>query len=171
MTDPEEPLFRALVDECRRRLYTDSLPRIEKCLGLLTPEQVWWRPNGNTVSIGNLVLHLMGNVHQNLVHALGGAPNRRDRAREFSEPGPIPTAELWGRLAGTMEEARASLDRLTPAALLRAYRVQGFTESGMSILVHTVEHFSYHVGQITYAVKARLDVDTGYYAGVDLNVR
>jgi len=39
----------------------------------------------------------------------------------------------------------------------------------VSILVHVVEHFSYHVGQITYYVKSRKGIDLKYYSGIDLN--
>ena len=62
------------------------------------------------------------------------------------------------------------LDQLDESSLLRMYRVQGFSESGLSILVHVVEHFSYHVGQITYFVKSRRALDMGYYAAYDLDV-
>jgi uncharacterized damage-inducible protein DinB len=161
---------RALIEETKRRLFRDNQPRIHKCLGLLAEEEIWHRPNAETVSVGNLVLHLCGNVRQNILHGLGGAPDRRTRARELDEPGPIPAAELLRRLDELMTEVDAALDRLDPASLLEIRRVQGFDESGLSILVHVVEHFSYHVGQMTWFVKARKAVDMGYYAGYDLDV-
>jgi uncharacterized damage-inducible protein DinB len=161
---------RALIEETKRRLLKDSQPRVHKCLAALTEEEIWHRPNEETVSIGNLVLHLCGNVRQNIVSGLGGAPDHRKRALEFSEAGPIPAAELLRRLDETLAEAGAALDRIDPASLLDVRRVQGFEESGLSILVHVVEHFSYHVGQMTYFVKSRKAIDMGYYAGYDLNV-
>ena len=60
----------ALISECRRRLYDESLPRIRKCLGELTVDEIWARPNEQTVSAGNLVLHLAGNVRQYIVATL-----------------------------------------------------------------------------------------------------
>ena len=161
---------RALIEETKRRLFRDSQPRIHKCLAQLTEEEIWERPNAETVSVGNLVLHLCGNVRQNILHGLGGAPDHRRRALEFSEPGPIPAAELLRRLDELMAEVDAALDRIDPASLLEIRRVQGFDESGLSILVHVVEHFSYHVGQMTWFVKSRKAVDMGYYAGMDLNI-
>lgn len=163
-------LGEALIEETRRRLFRDSVPRIHRCLSLLSEEEIWLRPNEETVSVGNLVLHLCGNVRQNIVSVFGGAPNRRRRAEEFSERGPIPRAELLRRLDELMAEAAAVLDRIDPVSLLERHRVQGYVESGLSILVHVIEHFSYHVGQIGYFVKSRKAIDLEYYKGIDLNV-
>lgn len=160
---------RALIAECRRRLFDESLPRLKKCLSLLSEEEIWLRPNAETVSVGNLVLHLCGNVRQWIVSGLGGAPDTRERAREFSERGPIATASLVEKLDGTLAEVRRVLDELEPTSLLETRKVQGFDESGVSILVHVVEHFSYHVGQISYSVKSRKALDLQYYQGIELD--
>ena len=162
---------RALVAETKRRLFKDSMPRIRKCLAHLSEEEIWRRPNAEVVSVGNLVLHLCGNVRQNIVSGLGGAPDDRTRDREFAETGPIPAAELLARLDETMADVDRALDRLDPESLLAIRSVQGFQENAVSILVHVIEHFSYHVGQITYYVKTTKAVDLGYYAGVDLNAK
>ena len=164
-------LAAALVRESKRRLFEESLPRIRTCLAQLSVDEIWARPNEQTVSAGNLVLHLAGNVRQYVVAALGGVPDVRERQGEFDEKGPMATADLLARLERTMTEASGVIDRLDSAMLLRTYRVQGFVESGLSILVHVVEHFSYHTGQIAYIVKSRKNVDLGFYRGKDLNRR
>jgi uncharacterized damage-inducible protein DinB len=161
---------KALLEETKRRLFRDSQPRIHRCLGQLTEEEIWLRPNAETVSVGNLVLHLLGNVRQQILSGLCGAPDRRRRQTEFDERGPIPAEELLRRLDELMVEVDQALDRLDPQSLLTVRKVQGYDESGLSILVHVIEHFSYHVGQMTYFVKSRKAVDLGYYAGIDLNV-
>jgi len=174
MTDshPDAAAYgRALIEETKRRLFRDSLPRIHKCLAHLSEEEIWQRPNAEVVSVGNLILHLCGNVRQNIVAGLGGAPDRRARAQEFAETGPLPAAALLARLDELKAEVDSALDRLDPESLLEVRRVQGFEETAVSILVHVIEHFSYHVGQITYFVKTNKAVDLGYYAGVDLNAR
>jgi uncharacterized damage-inducible protein DinB len=167
----DEEWGRALIRETERRLFEESLPRIEKCLSLLGEEEIWRRPNVRSNSVGNLVLHLAGNVRQWIVHALGGAPDERERDAEFAERGPVPKDELMATLLRSLDDVRRTLDGLDPATLLETRRVQGFDENGVSILVHVVEHFSYHVGQITWVTKAWRDVDTGYYAGLDLNAK
>jgi uncharacterized damage-inducible protein DinB len=159
----------ALIKESRRRLFDESLPRIRKCLAQMTVDEIWARPNEQTVSAGNLVLHLAGNVRQYVIATLGGVPDVRERQKEFDEKGPMATADLLDRLEKAMAEVSAVLDRLDPSTLLQTHRVQGFVESGLSILVHVVEHFSYHTGQIAYIVKSRKNVDLGFYRGRDLN--
>jgi uncharacterized damage-inducible protein DinB len=159
----------ALIQECRRRLFDESMPRIRKCLGQLTVDEIWTRPNDQTVSAGNLVLHLAGNVRQYVLATLGGSPDVRERQKEFDATGPMATADLLTILEQAMAETAGVLDRIDPSTLLQTHRVQGFVESGLSILVHVVEHFSYHTGQIAYIVKSRRNVDLGFYRGRDLN--
>lgn len=158
-----QDIAHALVAECGRRLFDESVPRIKRCLSHLTEEEIWRRPNAQTVSVGNLVLHLCGNVRQWIVSGLGGAPDTRDRASEFSEAGPVATEELVAHLEQTMAEAREVIRRVTLQELLRVRPVQRYEESGLSILVHVVEHFSYHTGQISLHVKMRRGVDPSYH--------
>ncbi|HRI89305.1 MAG TPA: DinB family protein [Candidatus Hydrogenedentes bacterium] len=164
-------LGAALIEESKRRLIGESLPRIQKCIALLSEDEIWIRPNEETVSVGNLVLHLSGNVRQWICSGLGGRPDLRERAKEFSTQGPMPTSELLEKLESTLREASQVLDTLDPDSLLEERPVQAYRETGVSILVHVVEHFSYHTGQITYYTKSRKAVDTGYYAGHDLSRR
>jgi uncharacterized damage-inducible protein DinB len=169
MNNNNKSVAQALITECERRLFDESLPRLKKCLALLSEQEIWFRPNSETVSVGNLVLHLCGNVRQWIVSGLGGVPDTRKRSEEFSEYGPIPTDDLVEHLDKIMKEARTVIRSLEPIDLLDKRNVQGFQESGVSILVHVMEHFSYHVGQITYFVKSKKGVDLKYYAGLDLN--
>ncbi len=161
---------QAMVAESTHLLHGVFLPRIIKCLSHLTEDEIWRRPNEETVSIGNLILHLCGNVRQWIVTGLGTATDTRKRADEFAEQGPIPTATLTERLQRTLEEAKALLETLDPATLLETRTVQGTQATGVTILIHVVEHFSYHTGEITYAVKARKAIDLGYYKDQDLDI-
>jgi len=164
-----QQLTHALTEEVHRRLIGESLPRIEKCLTELTEEEIWYRPNEHSNSVGNLVLHLCGNVSQYVLSGLGGKPDLRQRQQEFDEKGPLPTQTLLDKLHAVMKEVEEVLQTVTSEELLRKRSVQGFEESGLSILVHVTEHFSYHTGQITYFVKWRKNRDMGYYAGLDLD--
>lgn len=158
-----------LINEVRRRLIVESIPRIKQCLAELTTEEIWYRPNENSNSVGNLVLHLCGNVRQWLLSGLGGYTDNRRRKAEFDERGPFPTSALVRHLDELAEEVEKVLAKLTAEQILQSIEIQGFKENGVSVLVHVVEHFSYHTGQITYYVKWRKDINTAYYAGINLD--
>jgi uncharacterized damage-inducible protein DinB len=158
-----------LVNEVRRRLIGESVPRIKKCLAELTTEEIWYRPNDNSNSVGNLVLHLCGNVRQWLLSGLGGYTDNRRRQQEFDERGPFPTTILVRHLDELVEEMEKVLSKLTTEQIMQTVDVQGFEKTGVSILVHIVEHFSYHTGQITYFVKWRKNINTAYYGNLNLD--
>ncbi len=161
-------LREALIAEVRRRLFSEGIPRLRKCLSLLSEEEIWWRPNAHSNSVGNLVLHLCGNARQWICSGLGKQPDRRRRSVEFAERGPLPAEALLQQLERLQSDVEAVLQGLRTEDLLQEHPVQVYHENGVSILVHVVEHFSYHVGQVTYLVKWLKDLDTGYYAGQNL---
>jgi uncharacterized damage-inducible protein DinB len=141
----------------------DSLRQIEKCLNLLSPEQVWHRPNAVSNAIGNLGLHLAGNVRQWIVASLGGEPFERDRAAEFAQREPLPTAEILGRLRETVDRACDVIADLTPERLASRVTIQAYDVTGLEAVFHVVEHFSLHTGQIVYATKILINQDLSQY--------
>lgn len=167
--DFKETIHHEIIKEVRRRLLEESVPRLKKCLEQLSENEIWYRPNDETVSMGNLVIHLCGNVRQWLLSGLGKAPDNRIRDDEFSEKGPIATEKLIAEVDAVMQKVEVLLDNLAPESLVEKHRVQGFDETGIGILMHVVEHFSYHVGQMTYFVKSTKNIDMKYYDGQDLN--
>jgi len=169
--DRGEQLKDITIAQIKFRLIEESVPRIKKCLDQLTDNEVWYRPNRETVSVGNLILHLCGNVRQWILTGLGNATDRRERQAEFDTTGPLPKEKLLADLDALMVEVSNLLDQLTQEDLLTIRKVQGFEYTGLGILIHVVEHFSYHVGQITYFVKSSKNIDLGYYKGVDLDAK
>ena len=160
---------KAIVAETRKRIIDESIPRIRQCLSELTEEQIWFKANSNTNAVGNLVLHLCGNVRQWIMHGLDGQHDVRLRSLEFSEEGPLPRKVLLNQLNIMMHDLDASLGRIVNQDLLEVKTVQKhFHENGVSILFHVTEHFSYHTGQITYFTKMVKDIDTAYYGKLDL---
>lgn len=166
----EQNYHRMLLHEINRRLIEEGGSRIEKCLSLLSEEDVWKRPSAHSNSVGNLILHLCGNVTQWLHSTMGGSPDLRMRNLEFEHTVRHSRQELLTKVKEVLATSETILSNITPDQLTKKYHVQGFNESGIAILIHITEHFSYHVGQITYFVKAHKDLDTGYYANVDLNI-
>lgn len=164
----DQSFLHLFTTEIKRRLFKESQVRLEQCLHELSEDEIWWRPNENSNSVGNLVLHLCGNARQWILAGLGGAADLRQRQTEFDERGPMPRTELIECVQQLMVEIDQVLNRLSPTDIERKITVQGFNETGMSILIHVVEHFSYHVGQMAYIVKARLDKQTNFYGGINL---
>jgi uncharacterized damage-inducible protein DinB len=167
-TPTVEALF---IEQAIYRLTEESLPRIRKCLAQIEEADLWYRPNEHVVSIGNLLVHLAGNVRQYIVSSLGRAPDVRERASEFSEGLRGTKQEVLARVTDVLEQAVAVLREVDTAELLRPRTIQGFSYTGLGAVFHVVEHFSYHIGQISLMVKLRKNIDLGYYAGLDLDVR
>jgi uncharacterized damage-inducible protein DinB len=156
-------LGQAFIAQSQYHLARDFLPKIERSVSLLNDQQIWWRANEQSNSIGNLLLHLSGNVRQWIVCGLGGATDGRDRDSEFAQRDAIPGAELFGRLKGTVDEAVGVLGRLDPDTLLAKHRIQGLDVSALEAVLHVVEHFSMHTGQIILLAKLLADVDLEFY--------
>jgi hypothetical protein len=111
----------------RTKLIEEYWPRLRGCVEPLPPDRVWWRPNEASNSIGNLILHLNGNVQQWLVASFNGLQDARDRPTEFSERQLIPASALLEKLGATMADASSVLGRLTETDLLATMHIQGHT--------------------------------------------
>ena len=133
-----------------------AVDRIKHCLGQLSDKQVWWRPSEAMNSIGNLILHLCGNVRQWIVAGIGGAPDARQRPMEFSERGPIPKAELLRRLDEVMAEAHGALKKASSQDLLRKRCIQGFDVTGLEAIFDSVPHLKGHTQEIIHMTRCLL---------------
>jgi len=139
------------------------MPKIEKCLDLLSEEDVWWRSHETNNSVGNLLLHLSGNVRQWIVSGIGGAPDSRQRPLEFSERNPIPKEIVWSKLQDAVADASQVLKTFPAGQLLEKRNIQGFDNTALQAIFHVVEHFSLHTGQIIYITKLRQGRDLKFY--------
>lgn len=153
----------AIIRETQRRIIGESIPRIKRCLSELNEQEIWYKPNQNSNSVGNLILHLCGNVTQWIGSGLGKLPDHRIRDGEFEEKGPLPASKLTAQLDQLVVLINDVLKNVAEEDLLRLHHVQVYQETGLSILIHVIEHFSYHTGQITYFTKWKKDMDMGYY--------
>jgi uncharacterized damage-inducible protein DinB len=147
----------------RYHLVEDFLPKIERCTALLSDEQIWWRPNAESNSIGNLLLHLSGNARQWIVCGLGDAADQRDRDSEFAQRETITRDELLARIKQTISEVDATLARFDSDQLLEKRRIQGLEVTALDAILHVVEHFSMHAGQIIFLTKLLTAADLHFY--------
>jgi uncharacterized damage-inducible protein DinB len=149
--------------QSRHFLAEDYLPRTVAVLRQLGDEDIWWRGNEASNSIGNLVLHLCGNVRQWIVSGVGSGADVRDRPSEFARRDGLSRDELIGLLEHTIADVDAVLARVMPAQLDEPRRIQGIETTVMGAIYHVVEHFSGHVGQIVLLGKLRLARDLGFW--------
>src|SRR2546421_10683008 len=136
------------IEFSRWKLLDEYWPRLRVCVESLSDEQVWWRPNEASNSVGNLILHLNGNVRQWLVSSFRRLDDARNRPAEFYERQLIPASALLATLGTTLTEASDVLASLTEADLLMTLQIQGYAVSGLQPVYQVVEHFALHYGQI-----------------------
>ena len=153
---------RLFLDYSARKL-RQLTDRIEECLGRLNEEQIWTRGTENENAVGNLVLHLSGNVRQWIVAGVGGKPDVRDRDGEFAARAGVTAPELAALLRGVVEEAAGMLERLDTGRLMDPLAVQSYDVTILEAVYHVVKHFSGHAGQIIFATKLLSGEDLGFY--------
>lgn len=151
MTD----VAKHFIAQSRGFLSSDYLPKIERCLEVLSDEDVWWRANEGSNSIGNLLLHLEGSTRAWIIGVAGGSHNPRDRQQEFDQREQISRAELVSQLRQTLTEADGVLARLDVEVLLERRQARGEEVTVLLAVYHAVEHFSMHTGQIIMLAKMR----------------
>jgi uncharacterized damage-inducible protein DinB len=161
MTTPS--VTSLFLDFSRQKLLTQFWPRLKACVEPLSEDQIWWKPNDASNSIGNLILHLNGNVRQWLVASFNREPDGRDRPAEFAAESGLTAAQLLERLGATLNAAAAVLARLTEADLTAPYHIQGYHVTGLEAVYQVVEHFGLHYGQIAYIAKSLSGRDLGFY--------
>ena len=167
MTKPgaqaERTISAAFISEARYLLREEYLPKIERCLEQLTDQQVWWRANESSNSIGNLILHISGNARQWIVSGLGGEPDDRKRDAEFAERRTLPRDELLAHLKSAVSDLDRTLGGFDSTRLLDQFRIQGTMTTALAAILHVTEHFSMHAGQILLLTKLLTATDLQFY--------
>lgn len=137
--------------------------RTGDCLSRLSYDQTWAREGEHENAVGNLVLHLCGNVRQWIDAGVAGQPDTRIRSGEFRARGDIQPERLREFLQTTVEDAVTVIRRLSAERLSETIRVQGYEVTVLEAIYHVVEHFAQHTGQIIFATKRLTGEDLGFY--------
>lgn len=163
--DPPENLrgSRIFLERSRYYLSTEYLTKLRLALAVVSPEAVWRRESESSNSIGNLLVHLAGNVREWIVEGIGGLAVDRDRALEFSRRDGPPPAQLLSDLESAVRDADGILAKLDPSALGRACAIQGRETTVMAALYHVVEHFAMHTGQVVLLAKMYAPGELRFY--------
>lgn len=165
MDETARALARGIAREFRRRMCDEYGVRIRHCVGLLTDSQCWHKPGPTGNSIGNLLLHLTGNIRQWILGGVRGDQDHRDRPGEFAATAAqVPARVLAERLLAVIAEAAVVVDGLPPAQLLEERTFQGrYRETVLAAVLHVMEHCSGHAGQIYAATKQLTGSDLRFY--------
>jgi uncharacterized damage-inducible protein DinB len=153
----------AFIERSRHYLSSEYLPKLRRCLHAIRDEDLWWRPNPESNSVGNLLLHMVGNIRQWVIGGVGGEADRREREKEFSAAYGPGREELMEVLEAVLAEVDAVLATLGPERLLERRRIQGAEVTVLDAVYHAVEHFAMHTGQVIYITKLRTGTDLGFY--------
>ena len=146
-------LAREFVARSRYYLMDEYRTKLWRAVRAIPADAIWRRPNDQSNSVGNLLLHLAGNVGQWIVSGVGGMPDRRDRPAEFNTRGGASADELLARLDSVLAEADAVLASLSAESLAERRTIQGREVSVMAAVYSAVQHFSTHLGQIIMVAK------------------
>ena len=153
----------AFLAQSRRYLAHEYPTKIQRCLDVLPSDALWWRANATSNSIGNLLLHLSGNIRQWIVSGVGGAPDVRQRSEEFSATEGADAVTLMSALRQTLGEADAVIAALDTESLCAMRTIQGRHVSAFDAIYHVVEHFSMHTGQIILLTKQAAEGRVRFY--------
>ncbi len=169
MAGTDNQMVGILTSSFEQFVCEESIPRIVQCLSILEPNQLWKRPHKNSNSIGHLILHLEGNAKQYILSGVGGAPDHRKRKLEFETTQFLSKAELKSRLERLSKAMKQVLKGLRPEDLITEKKVQIYHMSVMKMMLHVMEHFSYHTGQIVFYTKLLTEADMKFYDDAQLN--
>ena len=146
-------LDRVFLDRAREYLGSEYPAKLRITLSALPHDRLWWRPNEGSNSVGNLLLHLNGNLRQWIVAGVGGEAFERHRAAEFAALAGGSAQELLATLDRTLADVDRILSRLTAERLAERYEIQGRDLTVLDAIFHVTEHFAYHLGQIILIAK------------------
>lgn len=144
---------------------------IKISLESVSESDIWKKPNDSSNSIGNQIIHICGNMTQYIIASLEEQDDYRNRDEEFSMTGGFTKIQLIQKLEDTVNKAKLVLNGCNKRQLIKKREVQGFNLSGIGIVIHAVEHYSYHTGQIAFWTKLLTNKDLGFYDGRDLNIK
>ena len=145
---------RQFLSDSRAFLTKDYLPKIERCVAQLTPEQIWFRANDASNSIGHLLLHLAGSSRYWAIEVIGGQPIGRMRQQEFDRREPLSPDRLLADLRAAVADVDRRLAELSAETLLEERISHDEEPTVLWCVYHIVEHFSMHTGQILSMAKA-----------------
>jgi uncharacterized damage-inducible protein DinB len=160
MSEIQEKIATEFREQSCVRL-TEMVNQMESCVGRLSDEQLWQRGGEHENAIGNLILHLCGNMRQWILHGVRGDPDSRARDAEFAAHCGKSGAELMNEFRAVTSEVVQVIHELPTERLLEWVEPQPW-RPGKTILgaiYHVVTHAHVHGGQIIVLTKQMVGQD------------
>ena len=157
----------SFLERSRYYLCREYPVKIRLAVESMPAERLWWRPNETSNSVGNLLLHLTGNVRQWMLSGVAGQADVRKRNMEFAARGGATASDMLDGLDATLAEVDEVLRALLPSELLERRAIQGRDTTVMEAVYHVVEHFAGHTGQIIWIAKMSTPGSVRFYEDGD----
>ncbi len=154
---------KEFIASARHHLVVEYLPKITACVAQLSEEDFWWRASESENSVGNLLLHLTGNLRQWIITGIGGAPDTRVRQEEFDARGGRTKGEVLELFTATVNEVDRILLSFDVQRLTEVRHFQKWDHSCLHAISHVVEHVAQHMGQIIFITKLRNTTDLKFF--------
>ncbi len=136
---------------------------IRRCCEQLTEEHMWRRGGEHENAVGNLLLHLEGNIRQWILHGVDGQEDVRQRDDEFALAPVVSSADVRARLAATIDEACGVIAKLAPERLLEVIDPQPNGTWRHATILEAIAkvfgHLEMHTGQIILLTKQMVGRD------------
>ena len=132
---------------------------LNTCLGKLSDQQIWQRQGAHENAVGNLILHLSGNMRQWIMHGVGGSPDVRTRDEEFSTHRGLSVAQLLELFKQHVAEANNVLATLPHPRLTERIHPQNRDVTILEAIYQVVGHVQQHTGQIILLTKQMTQKD------------
>lgn len=148
-----ESIGAVFVATSRYYLNTEYRTKLRHAVVSIPEDRLWWRAHEGTNSVGNLLVHLTGNLSQWILHGVGGRPYQRQRAAEFSARDGGTGHDLLTALERVLDDVDVVLGEVSETRLMEPAAIQGRRMTVMEAIYHVTEHFSTHLGQIVMMAK------------------
>jgi uncharacterized damage-inducible protein DinB len=126
--------------------------RLLAVIDQLNDEELNWRPNEESNSIANLVVHIEGNIKERIGQGIHHREYARDRDSEF-EKMTRTKQQLISIVNESFGELVETARRATERTLMQTQQVRGRERTNADILMQCAAHFSEHLGQVLYIGK------------------
>ena len=127
--------------------------QVRAAIATLDDEQIWWRPNESSNSIGNLILHLNGSINLYLNRNMGSLHFERDRPAEFAERRTLSRQELLQAFDSMIVNAEATFAAMDAATLSAPSPEPEKYQLLVEDLISVAVHLATHTGQIVWIAK------------------